>query len=114
MLEYKALESDIGFLIHLSMSYPIIKPFLRGFYLTLSSWREGRDRSGWKISDKAYKIFLQLGRRNEEGVDMTSMEVAPTEEDSAAPVQVKAQPLLKEHISILVEMFSLKILFCVW
>ena len=34
------------------------------------------------------------------------MDVAPSGEDSAAPVQVKAQPLMKEHISILVEMFS--------
>ena len=105
-LEYKALESDIGFLIHLSMSYPIIKPFLRGFYLSLNSWREGRDRYGWKLSDKAYKIFLQLGRRCE-GSDeqMLDMDVASTEEDAAAPHHVRAQPLMKEHIPIIVEMF---------
>ena len=109
-LNYKALESDIGFLIHLSMSYPVIKPFLRGFYLTLNSWRDGRDRYGWKIPDKAYKLFLQLGRRSgDRRDDETSyMDVASTEDDAAAPTHVKAQPLMKEHMAILVEMFSSK------
>ena len=106
LLEYKALESDIEFLIHLSMSYPIIKPFLRGFYLTLNSWREGRDKAGWKISEKAYNLFLQLGRRSEESEDSMDMDVASSEEDALAPTHVRAKPLMREHIGILVEMFS--------
>ena len=56
MLDNKEIVSDIGFLIHLSMSYPNIKPFLRGFYITLNSWREGRDKEGWKISERSYQL----------------------------------------------------------
>ena len=90
------------------MSYPVIKPFLRGFYLTLNSWRESRDRYGWKIPDKAYTLFLQLDRRSEDRDDSTDMDVASTEDDAAAPTHVKAQSLMKEHIAVLMEMFSPK------
>ena len=37
LLGYTMLESDICFLIHVAMVYPVMKPFLRGFYLTLNS-----------------------------------------------------------------------------
>ena len=35
LINYKKLERDLGFLVHVSMTYEKIKPFLRGFYLTL-------------------------------------------------------------------------------
>ena len=107
MLKYSELESDIGFLIHLSMSYPMIKPFLRGFYLTLNSWRDGRDRDGWKIPEKSYKLFLELGRRGDEFDDYNDMyKVSTSKSESQAPEKVQAQELMKEHLHILVEMFS--------
>ena len=62
------LKIDIGFLVHLSVS------FLRGFYLTLNSWRKGRDKDCWKIPERAYKLFLELGRRgsiNDEVIQST-------------------------------------------
>ena len=98
MLDYKELERDIGFLINLSVSYP--------FYITLNSWREGRDKEGWKISQKSYQLFLDLGRRLKENEDESDMEVASSEEDVNAPKQVKAKPFLRDHIFVLVEMFS--------
>ena len=105
LLDYKSLESDIGFLIHLSMSYPNIKPFLRGFYLTLNSWRRGRDREGWKVPDKAYKLFLALGRRTNGGGDMDDIDVTASNEDADAPTKVRAQPLMREHVAVLRDMF---------
>jgi hypothetical protein len=36
-------------LVHLQRVYPVIAPYLKGFHLTLDSWREGRDDDGWKI-----------------------------------------------------------------
>ena len=100
-LNYKELEKDLGFLVHLAMTYANIKPFLRGFYLTLNSWREGRDKAGWKLSNQAYSLFLQLGRRSEE--DDYDEGVKRYNDD--APKMVKAVPLMKEHVNILVEMF---------
>ena len=51
-LDFKFLESKTGFLGHLSMTFEFMVPFLKGFYLTLNSWRLGRDKDGWKMKDK--------------------------------------------------------------
>ena len=101
-LNHKELEKDLGFLVHLAMTYANIKPFLRGFYLTLNSWREGRNKAGWKLSHQAYNLFLQLGRRGEEYDYEESFKRC----NDDAPKRVKAVPLMKEHVNILVEMFT--------
>ena len=105
LLDYATLESDIGFLIHISMAYPAMKPFLRGFYLTLNSWRSGRDKNGWKLSDKAYKFYLELGRQTKESEEYLE-DIASPDDDKNAPKLVRAQPLLREHVTILMDMFS--------
>ena len=106
LLNYKSLESDVGFLIHLSMSYPNIKPFLRGFYLTLNSWRKGRDREGWRVPEKAYKMFLDLGRRIGSHENEGEMQFASSKDDIDAPKEVRAQLLMREHIAVLHDMFT--------
>ena len=105
LLDYATLESDIGFLIHIAMAYPSMKPFLRGFYLTLNSWRSGRDKNGWKLSDKAYKHYLELGRQTIESEEHLD-DIASLEDDKNAPKLVRTQPLLREHVTILMDMFS--------
>ena len=106
MLTHSELESDIGFLIHLSMSYPMIKPFLRGFYLTLNSWREGRDRDGWKMSEKTYNLYLELSRRREECDNCFDTVGVPSKDNGEAPKMVRAKSLMKEHLHVLVDMFT--------
>jgi hypothetical protein len=44
----KELESDVGFLIYVTRTYPAMKPYLKGFHLTLHGWRPGRGDSGWR------------------------------------------------------------------
>ena len=51
-LEFKALERDRGFLVYVSRTYTAMVPFLKGFHLTLESWRSNRDEEGWKIEDE--------------------------------------------------------------
>jgi hypothetical protein len=51
-LDRKLLERETGFLNHLAMTFEVMVPFLKGFYLTLNSWRTGRDSDDWKLSDK--------------------------------------------------------------
>ena len=103
-VNFKELESDLGFLVHLAMTYQNIKPFLKGFYATLNEWREGRDDEGWKLSHRAYQRFLQLGRRSEDDID--DLESTSESEDACAPMPVRVMPLLRDHIVVLADMFT--------
>ena len=58
VLEFKPLEKGVGFLCHLSRTYPAIFPYLKGLYNTLNSWRIGRNSNGWKISRTAWIELL--------------------------------------------------------
>ncbi len=53
-LDRSRLEKGVGFLVHLSRTFPALFPFFKGIYLTMESWREGRDAEGWKFSRKAW------------------------------------------------------------
>ena len=48
-LPFKPLESDRGFLVYVTNAYPAMKPYLKGFHLSLEMWRGGRDAQGWKL-----------------------------------------------------------------
>jgi len=48
-IPFKDLERVVGFLVYVSKTYTYMVPYLKGIYLTLNSWREGRDKMGWKI-----------------------------------------------------------------
>lgn len=54
-IEYKRLEQDTGFLVHVCMTYENLRPYLKGFYLTLNEWRFDRDTEGWKLDVKHWK-----------------------------------------------------------
>ena len=45
-LEYKQLQLDWGFLVYVTQAHPSMKPYLKGFYLSLETWRGGRDDKG--------------------------------------------------------------------
>ena len=63
-LDYKSLEKDVGFFVHLSQTFPSIFPYLHGIYNTLNGWRKGRDRDGWKLTHHKWDLFLGNGGRN--------------------------------------------------
>ena len=48
-IPFKELERIVGFLVYVSQTYTCMVPYLKGMYLTLNSWRHGRDETGWKI-----------------------------------------------------------------
>jgi len=48
-LEYKRLISDRGFMVYVVQPFPCMKPYLKGFHLSLETWRGGRDEEGWKL-----------------------------------------------------------------
>ena len=54
------MECDVGFLVHLSRTFPAIFPYLKGFYLSLNSWRKGRNDEGWKYSMAEWRAAMEL------------------------------------------------------
>ena len=48
-LDFKRLRSDRGFMVYVTQAYPGMKPYLKGFHLSLETWRGGRDSKGWKF-----------------------------------------------------------------
>ena len=96
-LNHKDLERKTGFLVHLSMVFGEIAPFLKGFYLTLNSWRAGRSAEGWKLSARDYEYWMTSMQR--EGV-------TPENEEEEVPTIVRAVPCFFQHLSAINELLS--------
>lgn len=105
-LDRRELEKETGFLNHLSMTFETMVPYLKGFYLTLNSWREGRDDDDWKVSSNRWKAILFArsanGRLSEEEVDL---ELSKSDEVDA-PKSVRASPSLKGDLEALSYLFG--------
>jgi len=99
-LTLKELEQKVGFLVYLAMAYPLMMPFLRGFYLTMNSWREGRDKQGWKLPAAAYEAMMAETTGN------GSWKCPVHSAKYRGPEKVKASSLLFEHLSALEALFK--------
>jgi hypothetical protein len=75
-LSYKDLEVTRGFLGHLSMTYEVLVPYLKGFHLTLASFLPKRDEEGWRMNDKAWAVYVEAqlaeGKLNREEFESMS------------------------------------------
>jgi hypothetical protein len=72
MLDFKQLQSDWGFMVYVTQIYPAMKPYLKGFHLSLESWQGGQDAEGWKRPVKETKEDVQgtkLDNREEKDED---------------------------------------------
>jgi hypothetical protein len=58
-VDYKQLETIRGFMCHIGQTFTIVMPFLKGFHLTLSSHLPGRNSEGWKLGDRAWRVYQQ-------------------------------------------------------
>jgi hypothetical protein len=91
-LDRKELERETGFMNHLSMTFETMIPYLKGFYLTLNSWREGRDENDWKLSTKQWKMMM-ISRAFTKGASDQELDLLSSEkEDARAPTLVRASP----------------------
>ena len=54
-VDRKELERDVGFLVHVCMTYENMMPYLKGFYLTLNLWRGQRNQEGWKADQEDWE-----------------------------------------------------------
>eukprot|EP00980_Cylindrotheca_fusiformis_P012245 scaffold2984_cov80-Cylindrotheca_fusiformis.AAC.3 len=99
-MQYKPLERDRGFLVHLSTTFKTMTPYLKGIHLTIDSWRANRDPAGWKMSPKEWGIFL-------EGIEDSEMRQNLADLGNAqAPAMVWPVPRLKDDIEMLETLFS--------
>ena len=113
-LSYKSLEKDVGFLVHLSRTFPSIFPYLRGIYNTFNGWRQGRDHDGWKLTRQEWDLFLAMEEEmlEDEELEDTSQSVPPSSKLSGSPKQkeapdaIKPVPYLSRDLSALQRLFS--------
>ncbi|KAL7577052.1 hypothetical protein ACA910_006793 [Epithemia clementina (nom. ined.)] len=69
MFNYKTLRSDAGFLVHQAMTYSCLKPFLKGFFLTMNAWREDQGLDGWKMTPQEWVAYLSHKIESKEGLE---------------------------------------------
>lgn len=106
-LNHKELEQQTGFLNHLSMTFEDTTPFLKGFYLTLNSWRPQRNDQGWKVADK---VWRQLMSDMMENGDSLSQEFnsSMNKESRDCPKVVVASPRFESDVLALSQLFESK------
>lgn len=106
LLNRKDLEKETGFLNHLAMTFDVIFPYLKGFYLTLNSWRSHRDEGDWKVSEKRWRkmlmLQLNLGKITEQEWEHWGED---KDEEINAPVQVRGSPSFQVDVSALASIF---------
>lgn len=107
IINRKQLEKETGFLNHLAMTFDTITPFLKGFYLTLNSWRDGRDDCDWKVTPKRWKAIL-FNRAADGGMSEVELdaELSRNEDSTLAPETVTGSPSLKSDVEALSAIFS--------
>jgi hypothetical protein len=111
LLDYKMLESDVGFLCHVSRTYPIIFPYLKGFYNTMNNWRCDRDKEGWKISRTAWmeRLAGDVSFENENDIELSFEDRKRSfmkRQSSHHPEKVPIVPRLERDLSALNELFA--------
>lgn len=106
-LSYKELEIMRGYLGHLSMTFEVLVPYLKGFHLTLASHLNRRDREGWKYTDKAWKVYVD--HKVEEGL-LTEEEgtrmVVGNPYTGESPQEILPVAQLKDDVYALREFFK--------
>jgi hypothetical protein len=109
-LDYKRLEQIRGFLCHLSMTFEIITPFLKGFHLTLCSHLSSRNDDGWKLPDRAFMAYIH--EKQELGIlsdDEARAALNPPDyEDIPVPKKIKPVPRFRDDLFALSELMSAK------
>ena len=102
----KELERHTSFLNHLSMTFEDMSPFLKGFYLTLNSWRGKRDSDDWKINDKVWMKCLVAQLENGEISELEFDRESNSLEEKGCPTEVTASTRFSDDVRALSELFT--------
>jgi hypothetical protein len=111
LLNFKDLQSEVGFLCHISRTYPIIFPYLKGFYNTLNNWRWDRDGDRWKMNKTQWTelisgdVFFDVLKDKELSLEQRSRNFRKRQ-SKEAPEQLVPVPRLSNDLKALKELFS--------
>ena len=111
LINFKELQSEVGFLCHVSRTYPIIFPYLKGFYNTLNNWRWDRNNDGWKLN-KTLWMELISGDVSFDGMQDKDLSLEDRtrnfkkRQSSDAPTSLAPVPRLSKDLEALKELFS--------
>ena len=72
-------------------------PYLEGIHLTLDSWRDGRDKDGWKVLNNARREFDSDDGQQKTYISTTNMK---------PPIKVSPVPRLLDDLLALNELFQ--------
>jgi hypothetical protein len=97
-LEHKDLERKRGFLGHVAMTFPALVPFMKGFHLTIDSWRDYRPTSGWKMNEKVWSSYVEARIADGDLSEEEARAMQETLSDGAAPKTVQAVPRFKSDL----------------
>ena len=94
MLDFKRLRSDQGFLVYVTQVYPAMKPYLKGFHLSLESWRGSHDTEGWKVryketKDKPPKVESETKEKDKTNLENGSHRMEDIKEELLSHVLVR-------------------------
>ena len=98
-LNLKTLAEDVGFMVHVSLTYPAMRLYLKGFFLLMNSQKPFRNDHGWKVSGRARAAFYKASGKG--GGDS-----AEDDDDVDAPVFVTAVSCLYRCLMALSHMFE--------
>ena len=106
-LDVKQMEKEVEFLVHMSRTFPSMFPYLKGFYLTMNSWRSGRNDEGWKYSMAEWRAALGLDNSIPSyKVKEMSKRGKKAESYDDRPPWVSPVPRLQPDLVALKELFS--------
>ena len=89
------------------MTFEDTTPFLKGFYLTLNSWRDKRKDDGWKVSDNTW-LRLVMNRHDRGLMSDIELDQALDPSDAAsAPRTVQVCNRFPLDLSTLSRFFEL-------
>ena len=111
-MDRKSMEKGRGFLVHLSRTYPILVPYLKGIHHTLEAWRTGRGVDGWKFSTSEWKELLTDLGEYERGDVWTAAKrsyLDKVEGEAPALVDSKLVGRFKDDLTILNKYFESKL-----
>ena len=110
-LDFKEMEKRRGFLVHLMMTFKFITPFLKGWHLTLDSWRPCRDREGYKMNYIQWRDLMFHSMKGLEHMAPRDMDDFLDEmylhmKDASAPKRVSPVPRFHDDMSALRKIFD--------
>ena len=73
LIHFKTTEKLVGFIVYVCQTYKYLVPYLKGIYLTLNSWRGGRDNDGWMTAEA--RAAARRGEKKKDGLPITWVKV---------------------------------------